>query len=322
MFSIRTSTCLRSFHRGCVAKDGGKYGAQFFGPCAAPMLCLPQIPFTETADSRLTDCSSRIMYYNRHSLAIWVFSMVSANSIPGMPLDTLQEQMMIDYAIQLSRKDAPITDTLTDTMPTTLPPVKTHPEKAELVEVTDMSFYHSPRATEDFINRKSSVEAIFTVPARGEGQVSSPFANEVVVVLQDHKFVKGIQWQEESTEKQYITWYKQVQHDIFKQESNKGYTYVPEFGLVRITPAELFEERPVARAIEVVFEEDEAEAEEGEVKGEVNAWGQVVVTGQDKGAPDQGASEDTTWGQNIEQNIEEKKEQKSGGWDTTQGGNW
>jgi hypothetical protein len=148
--------------------------------------------------------------------------MVSANSLPGMHLDTLQEQMMIDYAIQLSRKDAPITDTPTDTTPATLPPVETYPEKAELLEITDMSFYHSPRATEDFINRKSSVEAIFTVPARKEGQVSSLFGNEVIVELQDHKFVKGIQWQEESTEKQYVTWYDQVQSATFKQEYAGG----------------------------------------------------------------------------------------------------
>jgi hypothetical protein len=53
---------------------------------------------------------------------------------------------------------------------------------------------------------------------------------------------------------------------------------------VRITSAELFQERPVARVIEVVFEEDEeAEAEAEAEGGEVNAWGQAVV---DETAPD------------------------------------
>jgi hypothetical protein len=214
-----------------------------------------------TIDDNIVDEIDKQGFSINETNMIVEFSMVSAKALPGMPMNELQEQMIIDYAMQLSCKDASLTHTPTssDTTPITLSPVKTHPKKVELVEVTDMSFYHSPRITDNFNNKKSLVEAIFIVPARNKGQVSSPFGNEVVVELLDNKFIKGIQWQEESTKKQYVTWYDQAQHATFEQDSSKGYTYIPEFGVVRITPAELFEDRPVAREVEVEIEEDKVE---------------------------------------------------------------
>jgi hypothetical protein len=47
---------------------------------------------------------------------------------------------------------------------------------------------------------------------------------------------------------------------------------------VRITPVELFQERPVTRVIKVVFEEgNKAKAKAKAEGGEVNAWGQAIV---------------------------------------------
>ena len=65
------------------------------------------------------------------------------------------------------------------------------PDKIERLEITDMSFYHSRRATEAFNNKGASIEAIFTILARKEGFLSSPFSNEVIIELLYRKFIKG-----------------------------------------------------------------------------------------------------------------------------------
>jgi hypothetical protein len=63
---------------------------------------------------------------------------------------------------------------------------------------------------------------------------------------------------------------------------------------VRITPAELFQERPITRIIKVVFEKDnKAEAKAKAKGGEVNIWGQAIV---DETAPDQEESGASAWG--------------------------
>ena len=62
-------------------------------------------------------------------------SIVTAQSLPGVPMDELQEEMMIAYAKELSLKDTPAI-----------------PDKVKRLEITDMSFYHSRRATEAFQN--------------------------------------------------------------------------------------------------------------------------------------------------------------------------
>jgi hypothetical protein len=62
-------------------------------------------------------------------------SIVTAQSLPGVPMDELQEEMMIAYAKELSLKDTPVI-----------------PDKVKRLEITDMSFYHSRRATEAFQN--------------------------------------------------------------------------------------------------------------------------------------------------------------------------
>jgi len=82
--------------------------------------------------------------------------------------------MMIAYVKELSLKDTLVI-----------------PNKVERLEITDMSFYHSRRATEAFNNKGASIEAIFTVLARKEGLLSSPFGNEVVIQLPHRKFIKG-----------------------------------------------------------------------------------------------------------------------------------
>jgi hypothetical protein len=103
-------------------------------------------------------------------------SIISAQSLPGVPMDELQEEMMIAYAKDASLKDTPVI-----------------PDKVERLEITDMSFYHSRRATEAFQNKGASIETIFTVPARKEGLLSSPHGNEVIIQLPHGKFVKGLQ---------------------------------------------------------------------------------------------------------------------------------
>jgi hypothetical protein len=179
---------------------------------------------------------------------------------------------MIDYVKQLSCKDTPAI-----------------PEKVERLEITDMSFYYSPRGTEDFNSKKDSVEAIFIIPARKEGLFASPFGSEVVIEFPDNIFIKGIQWQEEKTGKQYVTWFEQAQFSSFNQEASRGYTYVPEFDVRSITDAKAFEDRHVAREFEIEDEPEEVEAEE-EVEGnQGNGWGQAVQ--------DEGKETTSSWGQ-------------------------
>jgi hypothetical protein len=171
-------------------------------------------------------------------------------------------------------------------------------QKVELLEITDMSFYHSPRGTEDFNSKKDSVEAIFTIPARKEGLFASPFGSEVVIEFPDNIFIKGIQWQEEKTGKQYVTWFEQAQFSSFNQEASRGYTYVPEFDIRSITDAKAFEDRHVAREFEIEDEPEEVEAEE-EVEGnQGNDWGQAVQDeGQETGAvQDEGKEAASSWG--------------------------
>jgi hypothetical protein len=204
-------------------------------------------------------------------------SIVSAKSLPGVPMDKLQEEMMIAYVKELSLKDTPVI-----------------PDKVKRLEITDMSFYHSRRATEAFQNKDASIEAIFTVPARKEGLVSSPFGNEVVIELPHGKFMKGLQWQEEKTGKQYATWWENIPFSSFKQEASWGYTYVADFDVASITAAKDFEDRHVVR-IEGVDDDEEVgdevdEAEEGDQgNGNGNGWGQGAVA--------QVEGKENVWGQ-------------------------
>jgi hypothetical protein len=80
-----------------------------------------------------------------------------------MSIDELQEQIIVDYTIYLSRKDAISTNTTSSTSSNTILTVKTLPEKVELLEVTNMSFYYSLYTIEAFNTKKELVEAIFTI---------------------------------------------------------------------------------------------------------------------------------------------------------------
>jgi hypothetical protein len=104
------------------------------------------------------------------------YSFVIAQSLPGIPMDKLQEDIIIDYIKQLSCKDTPAI-----------------PEKVEYLEIIDMLFYYSPYSTEDFNSKKDSIEAIFTIPVYKEGLFASPFGSEVVIEFPDNIFIKGIQ---------------------------------------------------------------------------------------------------------------------------------
>ncbi|PMD67368.1 uncharacterized protein K444DRAFT_689992 [Hyaloscypha bicolor E] len=181
-----------------------------------------------------------------------------------IPINKLQEDIIINYVKQLSYKDIPAI-----------------PEKVERLEITDMSFYYSPRGTEDFNSKKDSIKAIFIIPAREEGLFASPFGSE----------------QEKKTGKQYVTWFEQAQFSSFNQEASRGYTYVPEFDVRSITNAKAFEDRHVAREFEIEDEPEEVEAEE-EVEGQGNGWGQAVQDGQETGAvQDEGKETTSSWGQ-------------------------
>jgi hypothetical protein len=213
-------------------------------------------------------------------------SIVSAQSLPGIPMDELQEEMMIAYA-----KDASLKDT-----------------QLERLEITDMSFYHSRRATEAFQNKDTSIEAIFTVPARKEGLFSPPFGDEVVIELPHGKFIKALQWQEDG--KQYATWWENIPASSFKQEASSGYTYVADFDVTSITPAKDFEDRHVVRIEpEEVDEEgdEEAEVDEGDQgNGDGNGWG------GDEGKLE---TKETTWGeQSKDANAWGGQETGNGGW--------
>ena len=202
-------------------------------------------------------------------------SIVSAQSLPGIPMEKLQEEMIIAYTKDLSLKDTP-----------------TIPDKVERLDITDMSFYHSGRATEAFQSKDTSIEAIFTVPARKEGQVSSPLGDEVVIELPHNKFVKGVQWQEKKTGKQYATWWEKVPFSSFKQDASWGYTYVADFDVVSITAAKDFEDRHVIQIEEVDEEIDQEVEEADDQQGNGNGWGGELV--QDEGKLE---VKETGWGQ-------------------------
>jgi hypothetical protein len=202
-------------------------------------------------------------------------SIVLAKSLPGVPMDKLQEEIIITYVKELSLKDTPVI-----------------PDMVKRLEITDMSFYYSRRATEAFQNKDTSIEAIFTVPARKEGLVSSPFGNKVIIELPHGKFIKGLQWQEEKTGKQYATWWENIPFSSFKQEASWGYTYIADFDVVSITTAKDFEDCHIVR-IKGVNDDEEVgdkvkETEEGD-QGNGNGWGQGAVA-QVKG-------KENVWGQ-------------------------
>lgn len=75
----------------------------------------------------------------------------------------------------------------------------TVPEVTQRLEITDMSFYHSPRSIADFAAKKDLIEGIFTIPARVEFYKSWPFGPKIVIQLAGEKFVKGVQREEKET---------------------------------------------------------------------------------------------------------------------------
>jgi hypothetical protein len=120
------------------------------------------IEVNEADEDAINEIDEQGFSINETNLVV-EFSIVLVKTLPGVPMDELQEQMMVDYAIYLSCKDAVSTDATSSTLSNTILTVKTLPEKVELLEVTDMSFYYSPRAIEAFNTKKESVEAIFTI---------------------------------------------------------------------------------------------------------------------------------------------------------------
>jgi hypothetical protein len=78
----------------------------------------------------------------------------------------------------------------------------------------------------------------------------------MVVQLPGEKFVKGNQWKETATGKQYITWYEVVPYSTFNPDKMKGYAYVPEFNVISVIPEAVFEDRPVTQTAERQSEEE------------------------------------------------------------------
>jgi hypothetical protein len=224
------------------------------------------------------------------------FSIISASSLLGIPESDLQEQMMIDYAIARSlvtAGDAHVGDIARTAAET--------PKVSQRLEIIDMSVYHSPRSTEAFAAKEKMIEGIFTIPARKEGELSWPFGNEMVVQLPGGHFVMGNQWEDPATGKQYITWYEKVPYSTFSPDKIKGYTYVPDFDVVSITPAALFEDRPVTQTAEC-----ESEAESG-------GWGNESVH--------EGQSEEVSGAVNSVVSLEEVKVEQGNVWKGEASGN-